>query len=111
MQRLQHAGDEEARVEYDGLARLEVHLHVVCLPQPAHNADQPLNVVILPRDVVTAAQVEPLHPRKIRTELFLERGHRLLERVGILFAERVKVQAVKEGQNALVKVGKRRTEA
>ena len=52
--------------------------------------------------MVPPAEVEPAKARKVFPELFFESLDRFFERVAVLFAQRVHMQPVQKGQNALV---------
>jgi hypothetical protein len=98
---VQHFGDEQARVQRDRLARLQVHLkpYSSCIRRNA--ALEPVDVVAGAGDVVPAAEIDPLHLSKPRPELLLDGLQRRFQRVRVLLAQRVEVQPA----NAL---GKRR---
>ena len=100
----QHAGFQEPGVQHHGLARLQIHLHPVFLPQPPHQPDQPFPVVVVPGNVVAAAQIQPFQAGQIRPELFLKGGQGGFQRVGILLAQGVEMQPVQQGQQLRVKI-------
>ena len=108
---VEHLGDEEARVERDGLAGLDVDRQAVLLLHAADALLQEGNVVACLRDVVAAAEVDPLHLRQVLAEFRLDRLERDGERIGALFAERVEVQTLKACDSALIKVAQAHTEA
>ena len=54
---------------------------------------QQINVVVAARYVMPAAKVDPFHLRQEFAELFLNRFQRGFQIVGILFAQRVEMQA------------------
>ena len=89
-----YAADQRPRVEHDRLARLQVDFCAVLVLKPLDDPDQPVAVVVLARDVVTPAQIDPLAPLEQAAELRLERVHRRGEIVRILLAEGVHVHAV-----------------
>lgn len=51
-------------------------------------------MVVLAGDVVTAAEVHPLHLREVLAEVLFKCGENAFESVGILFAKRMEVEAV-----------------
>ena len=53
-------------------------------------------VVIRAGDVVSAAEIEPLHPGQKVAEFLLYDGQRLGQCVGVLLAESVEVQSVQQ---------------
>ena len=60
-------------------------------------ADQLLdqgNIIAHTRDMVTSAEVQPLHPMEVLPELFLYGIKRLFKCIRPLLTERMKVQAV-----------------
>ena len=103
----EHTRYQEPGAQHHGFPRLEIHLHTVRLPQMAHNADEPIDVVAGAGDVMAAAEVQPLHAAEETPKLFLEGFHRLLKRVGILFTECVDMQAVEQRQERFVEIGER----
>lgn len=96
LQGVQHRGDEVACVQRPGLARFQIHLHAVLFLRPGDTLFQRGKVVIRAGDVVSAAKVEPLHPGQQVTEFRFQRGQGGRQRVGILLAQGVEVQAVQQ---------------
>ena len=96
LQGVQHRGDEVACVQRPGLAGLQIHLHAVLFLRPGDALFQRGKVVIRAGDVVPAAKVEPLHPGQQVTEFRFQRGQGGRQRVGILLAQGVEVQAVQQ---------------
>lgn len=101
---VEHLGDEEAGVQRDGLAGLDVDGQAVLLLHVADALLEKRDVIARLRDMVAAAEVDPLHPRQVLAELRLDGFERDGERVGALLAERVEVQAFKPLEGALVEV-------
>lgn len=91
---VEHAGDQHAGAERDRLAGLEVDLDVPLAAELVDQPDQAVAVVVGARDVVSAAEVDPVHLRDVLAELELERRERALERVAVDLAQGVEVQAV-----------------
>ena len=108
---VEHLGDEKARVERDGLAGLDVDRQAVLLLHAADALLQEGDVVACLRDVVAAAEVDPLHLRQVLAEFRLDRLERDGERIGALFAERVEVEALKPPDGARIKVAQAHAEA
>ena len=70
-------------------------------------ADQLLeqgNIIAHTRDMVTSAEVQPLHPMEVLPELFLYGIKRLFKRIRPLLTECMKVQAVEPREEILAKV-------
>ena len=101
---VEHLGDEEAGVQRDGLAGLDVDGQTVLLLHMADALLEERDIVALFRDVVAAAEVDPLHLRQVLAELRLDGLERDGECVGALLAERVEVQALKSLECTLVEV-------
>ena len=89
----EHGRYQIAGVQHDGLARLQINLHAVLIAQVRDAADERFHVVIGAGDVVTAAEVEPLHALHVAAEAHFERRDRAHEVVRVLFAEGVEVEA------------------
>ena len=107
---VEHLGDEEAGVQRDGLAGLDVDRQAVLLLHMADALLEERDVIAFLRDVVAAAEVDPLHLRQILAELRLDGLERDGERVGALLAERMEVQAFKPFDGALVEVAQTHAE-
>ena len=108
---VEHLGDEEAGVQRDGLAGLDVDRQAVRLLHVADALLEERDVVAFLRDVVAAAEVDPLHLRQVLAELRLDGLEGDGERVGALLAERVEVQALKSLDGTLIKVAQPHAEA
>ena len=96
LQGVQHRGDKVACIQRPGLARFQIHLHAVLFLRHGDTLFQRGKVVIRAGDVVPAAKVEPLHPGQQVTEFRFQRGQGGRQRVGILLAQGVEVQAVQQ---------------
>lgn len=101
---VEHLGDEEAGVQRDGLAGLDVDRQAVLLLHVADALLEERDIIAFLRDVVAAAEVDPLHLRQVLAKLRLDGLERDGERVGALLAERVEVQTFKAIDGALVEV-------
>ena len=95
---LQDARTKVPRVECNRLARLQIHLHAVAICEPLDGLLQESNIVARLGDMVPAAEIEPLHLRKIRPELALERRDGRRQVLGALLAERVEMQTLHPAQ-------------
>jgi len=93
VEHIEHLGDEHAGVIADRLARLEIHLHFSARGKVAHEFDQRLHLVARARDVVPAAEIDPLHARDQLGEALFERRHGALERRKVLLAQGMEMQA------------------
>ena len=107
---VEHLGDEEAGVQRDGLAGLDVDRQAVRLLHVSDALLEERDVVAFLRDVVAAAEVDPLHLRQILAEFLLDGLEGDGERVGALLAERVEVQALKSLDGILLEVAQPHTE-
>lgn len=101
---VEHLGDEETGIQRDGLAGLDVDGQAVRLLHVADALLEERDIIAFLRDVVAAAEVDPLHLRQVLAELLLDGLERDGERVGALLAERVEVQAFQSPDGALVEV-------
>ena len=106
----QHTRYKKSRIQNRGFAWFQIHFHIVFLPQISDDPDQPFHIIILTGDVMSPAQIEPLHSMQILAELLFKRLYRHFQSIGILFAERVEMQPVQHGKNALVKIFQCRSE-
>jgi hypothetical protein len=91
---VEHGDDEHAGVERYGLAGFEVDIHIVAFAEALDHSDEALDVVSGAGDVVPTAEVEPLEPRDEVAEFGFEGVGGVFERVGVLLAERVEVEAI-----------------
>ena len=90
-----HACDEFAGLPADGFARFHDDLQVrITCGEILENTHEFVAVVVLARDVVTAAEVHPLHLREVLAEVTLECGENAFEGVCILFAKRMEMESV-----------------
>ena len=90
-----NACDEFAGLPADGFARFHDDLQVrVACGEILENTHEFVAVVVLARDVVTAAEVHPLHLREVLAEVTLECGENAFEGVCILFAKRMEMESV-----------------
>ena len=62
------------------------------------------NIVTHTRDMVTAAEVQPLHPMEVLPELFLHGIKRLFKCIRPLLTERMKVQTVEPREKIGTKI-------
>lgn len=108
---VEHGADEHAGVQRDGLAGFEIDFQFIFRAKILHDAHEAVEVVTGARDMVAAAEVDPFEFWKILAEFFLEGGDGVFERVAVLLAEGVKMQAVETGEVARLKFGTRRAEA
>ena len=95
-QGVQHRGDEITCVQRPGLAGLQIDLYAVLRLRLGDAALQRGQVVAGAGDVVSAAKVQPLHPGQQVAEAVFHGGQRQGQRVGILLAQGVEVQAVQQ---------------
>lgn len=90
-----NACDEFAGLPADGFARFHDDLQVrITCGEILEDAHEFIAVVVLTGDVMTAAEVHPLHLREVLAEVFFKCGENAFESVGILFAKRMEVEAV-----------------
>ena len=90
-----NACDEFTGLPADGFARFHDDLQVrVACGEILEDAHEFVAVVVLAGDVVTAAEVHPLHLREVLAEVLFKCGENAFESVGILFAKRMEVEAV-----------------
>ena len=90
-----NACDEFAGLPADGFARFHDDLQVrITCGEILEDAHEFIAVVVLTGDVMTAAEVHPLHLREVLAEVLFECGENAFESVGILFAKRMEVEAV-----------------
>ena len=90
-----NACDEFSGLPADGFARFHDDLQVrVACGEILEDAHEFIAVVVLAGDVMTAAEVHPLHLREVLAEVLFECGENAFESVGILFAKRMEVEAV-----------------
>ena len=107
MHNLQHARHQESGVQHDRLARLQIDFHIICAFEMLNHPNQTRDIIIRAGDVVTSAEVQPLHAVQIPSEFALERLHSGFQIVRILLAQRVKMQSVQHGQDAFVQLRQR----
>ena len=107
----EHGGNQPACVQHDRFARLEIDLHVIFFTQIVNALDEGLHIVIVARDVVAAAEVEPLHAFHIFAEAFFKCCNRADKVVCILFAQGVEVEPFDAGEQFGLEVGLRDAEA
>ena len=69
------------------------------------------NIVSFTRDMMTAAEVQPLHPMEVLPKLFLHGIKRLFKGIRPLLAERMKVQAVEPREKIGTKIRNRYAKA
>ena len=62
------------------------------------------NIVAITRNMVTAAEVQPLHPMEVLPKLFLHGIKRLFKCIRPLLTERMKVQAVEPREKIGTKI-------
>jgi hypothetical protein len=111
VERVHHSRHEHAGAERDRFAGLEVDLDLgMARTELAHDADESIDLVVGARDVMTAAEVDPLHAIDEVAELGLERGDRTLEGVAVVLTQRVKVQAIEAVEVARADVAARGAE-
>ena len=91
---VQHLRDERSCIEDHRLSRFEIYLAPVSVPNALYTVYKQLRVVIVTRNVVTAAEIYPLHAASVLSESAVERVERDFKRVRVLLAQRVKVQSV-----------------
>ena len=108
---IEHGGAQDARVQRDGLARLQIDLQAIALLDAVDAALEPRNVIARPGDVVPAAEVQPAQSGEKLAEACLDGVQRRLQRIGILLAERVEVQAAEQRQHLGVELRPRDAEA
>ena len=90
---LEHGGDQIARIQHNGLARLQINLHLVFFLQIINAVHQRFHIIIRTGDVVAAAEVDPFQAVHILTEILLKCSDSPHQIVRILLAERVEVEA------------------
>ena len=85
---VQHLGDEDAAVEYDRFAGLQVNIDVVMpLLETGDGLAEQVDIVVAAGDVMPAPEVDPLHVRNMTCEPFLETFQYPHEYIGALLAE------------------------
>ena len=90
-----NACDEFTGLPADGFARFHNDLQVrVTCGEILEDAHEFVAVVVLAGDVVTAAEVHPLHLREVLAKVLFKCGENAFESVGILFTKRVEVESV-----------------
>ena len=94
---LEHGCLQRARIERHRLARLQVNREMwIAALEIQKQLHQPVHVVVGARDVVPAAEVDPLHLRQQIAELRLEPRQHLAQLLHPLLAQAVEVKAVKK---------------
>jgi len=94
LREVEDGAGEDAGVEGDGFAGLEVDVEVVFGAEGLDNADEAVDVVARAGDVMAATKVDPFEAGEEFGEFLLEGGDGVLEGVAVLLAERVEMQAV-----------------
>ena len=103
-QRVEHRCHQPARIERNSLSRLKIHLHAVLVLQILHAFFQLIKVVAVFSDVVSSAEVEPLHFAEIPAELFLYVRNRPFKHISTLLAHRMEMQALDTVKLALLEI-------
>ena len=101
---IEHLGDEEARIESDRLARLKIDGNIVRLLYVTNQLFQQRDIIALARNVMPAAEVQPLHPIEIFSKLLLDSFKRGGKRIRPLLAERMEVKSVDSLKQVRTKV-------
>ena len=110
-QRVEHRCHQPARIERNSLSRLKIHLHAVLVLQILHAFFQLIKVVAVFSDVVSSAEVEPLHFAEIPAELFLYVRYRPFKHISTLLAHRMEVKSLDTIQVAFLNEGTRHAKA
>ena len=108
---LEHGGDQIARIQHNGLARLQINLHLVFFLQIINAVHQRFHIVIRTGDVVAAAEVDPFQAVHILTEILLKCSDSPHQIVRILLAERVEVEALNAVEQLRLEILYRNAEA
>ena len=94
LRQVEDGAGEDAGVEGDGFAGLEVNVELMFFAEVLDDADEAVDIVAGAGDVVAAAEVDPFQAGEKLGEFLLEGGDGVLKRVAVLFAEGVEVEAV-----------------
>ena len=87
-------GDEFACLPANGFTWFHDDLQVrVTCGKVLENANEFVAVIVLAGDVVTTAEVHPLHLREVFAKALFECGENAFECIGVLFAECMEVEA------------------
>ena len=98
VQGLQYRGHQKARIQRHRLPGLQIYCQSVLLLHPSDTPLKTGNVIIRSGYMMSSTEVYPLHPRQICTELLFHRIQSLLQVVGILFTECMKMQTIQTRQ-------------
>ncbi len=109
--RLQDAGHKKSRIQSNRFAGLQINLHIVFCLDVVDAFHQFGDVVAFAGDMVSPAEVYPLHVIQVFAEFFLEDDQSGFQGIGILFAKRMEMQAVQDAYLAGVEIGFRRAQA
>ena len=97
---IQHAGQQVTGIQCTGLTRLQIDRHAPRILCAGDAVLQRGNVVAGAGDVMSAAEVEPLHIGQQIAEFFSHGVQRHGQCIGVLLAERVEVQSVQKLRQA-----------
>ena len=97
---IQHAGQQVTGIQRTGLTRLEIDRHAPRILCAGDAVLQRGNVVAGAGDVMSAAEVEPLHIGQQIAKLFCHGIQRHGQCIGVLLAESVEVQSVQKLRQA-----------
>ena len=107
MHDLEHRGRQIAGIQHNRFARLKIDLHTVFFAQIVDALHECFYIVIVARDMVAAAQIEPLHALHIFAEALLKRRDRAHQIVRILLAQGVEMETVDTAQQVGLEVFQR----
>ena len=97
---IQDFRNQIAGVQGAGFPRLQIDRHAPLRLCPQDAALQPGNIVVRPRDMMPAAEIQPLHARQQIAEPLRYRIQGGLQGIGVLLAQGVKMQAVQQSRQS-----------
>ncbi|MNW49694.1 hypothetical protein D3C74_271240 [compost metagenome] len=92
LHRIQHGRDQVTGVQRHGFARFQIHFQAVFVLHPPNARFQQRNIVVFPRDVMAAAEIDPFHLRQPCSELLFNRIQRGRQIVRVLLAQGMKMK-------------------
>ena len=92
-----HARFKRPRVEGNGFAGFQIDRQVrVTRAEATEKRNQSIHIVVRTRNVMAAAEVDPLHQRQQIAEFLLESNEHFAQLLHALFAEAMEVKAIEK---------------